>query len=567
VSRTRYAAPGSDPDASPERHLSSSKLRGIQIGLNVICRVGRIRSERERACMIWLHNYARLQNLTADALSEELDLSKPEIRAALTDPEADLARFVRQVEAIRKQFEAALKPLVDTEPTKIVRAGLSMALKSKKIVDVIGFTRIGKTVPALDWFKRFAMDRGIYFNCPSDESDRNFIWAWARAMGIGAGQSKKTCQIVPQIQGCLGKGMIELVIVDEGHFLWPADQKAKPKRIEFLRSSYDMFNPAQIGVVNLTTPQHSISMNLALANNKRWAPGQWEGRAIPFHLPEVVSDKDLADVARYHAPDFSDGMIAALVLHAKATAGFCGAMVNAIELARFLAEEKGEKKVSANTLLQAQAQMTRNTAVGQAAKALAAKKSGKITALKEAKLLGALMMAAGFPLPTPKLHVTVVAAPVHTRNLFGPIEEVAGKRLEVLERNPQGDCLCLFRGIRGVNIVDVDHRDIERPKEGSVIIALCFLSLGLSFVALMFAMANRKRIADEVRSEFGDPTAYTVVTDGRAYRVRGPFDTFYTMTIYDLGEAKKYAAQLASWYRFLSKEEKQWKPVEERKAA
>src|SRR4051794_35271355 len=150
MSNTRYAAPNADPDAAPERFLASGKLRGIQIGLNVITRVARIRTERERSAMIWLFNYARLQNLTADSLSDELDLSKPEMRAALTDPDADLTRFVRQVEAVRKTFEAGLKPLVDTEPTKIVRSGLAMALKHKKIVDVIGFTRIGKSVPALD---------------------------------------------------------------------------------------------------------------------------------------------------------------------------------------------------------------------------------------------------------------------------------------------------------------------------------------------------------------------------------------------------------------------------------
>lgn len=100
-------------------------------------------------------------------------------------------------------------------------------------------------------------------------------------------------------------------------------------------------------------------------------------------------------------------------------------------------------------------------------------------------------------------------------------------------------------------------------------LAVSFLALGLSFIALMFAMANRKRIARDIQDQFGDPTAYTVVTDGRGYRVRGPFDTFYTMTITDLGEARKYAEQLASWYRYLSQDEKKWHPVdqEERRAA
>lgn len=57
--------------------------------------------------------------------------------------------------------------------------------------------------------------------------------------------------------------------------------------------------------------------------------------------------------------------------------------------------------------------------------------------------------------------VRVVDAPAHTRNLFGPLSEIAGKELELLERNERGDCLCLFTGRMGQNICDVDHRDIS----------------------------------------------------------------------------------------------------------
>lgn len=57
--------------------------------------------------------------------------------------------------------------------------------------------------------------------------------------------------------------------------------------------------------------------------------------------------------------------------------------------------------------------------------------------------------------------VQVVANPQHTRNLFGPVSEIAGKRLKLLERNSEGDCLCIFEGRMGTNIVDVDRRDIQ----------------------------------------------------------------------------------------------------------
>jgi hypothetical protein len=53
---------------------------------------------------------------------------------------------------------------------------------------------------------------------------------------------------------------------------------------------------------------------------------------------------------------------------------------------------------------------------------------------------------------------------LHTRNLFGPPEEIAGKTLRLIERNDQGDCLCVFDGKAGTNIVDIDHRDIA-PNE------------------------------------------------------------------------------------------------------
>lgn len=67
--------------------------------------------------------------------------------------------------------------------------------------------------------------------------------------------------------------------------------------------------------------------------------------------------------------------------------------------------------------------------------------------------------------PQTKQFVQVVTDPKFTRNLFGPIDEIAGKRLEVLERNERGDCVCLFVGKLGQNIVDVDHQDIAAVQE------------------------------------------------------------------------------------------------------
>lgn len=102
----------------------------------------------------------------------------------------------------------------------------------------------------------------------------------------------------------------------------------------------------------------------------------------------------------------------------------------------------------------------------------------------------------------------------------------------------------------------------------NVAIAISFLSLLLSFIALLFAMVNRRRIAREILDQLGDPTSYTVVTDGKYYRVRGPFDTFYTMKVRDLDECKRYRDQLAHWHRSVF-DEREWRavPLEDRRAA
>ncbi len=53
MNNERSTAAAADPDLVPERFLSKSKLRGISIGLNVVCRVARIRSKAEARAMIW----------------------------------------------------------------------------------------------------------------------------------------------------------------------------------------------------------------------------------------------------------------------------------------------------------------------------------------------------------------------------------------------------------------------------------------------------------------------------------------------------------------------------------
>lgn len=45
----------------------------------------------------------------------------------------------------------------------------------------------------------------------------------------------------------------------------------------------------------------------------------------------------------------------------------------------------------------------------------------------------------------------------HTTYFWGDIKEIEGKEVHLIERNKQGNCLCISEK----GLVDVDYRDIE----------------------------------------------------------------------------------------------------------
>jgi hypothetical protein len=94
----------------------------------------------------------------------------------------------------------------------------------------------------------------------------------------------------------------------------------------------------------------------------------------------------------------------------------------------------------------------------------------------------------------------------------------------------------------------------------SVAVACSFLALVIAFLAIAFVIVSFGRLRTMMRAEFDDPTSYKVVTDGKLYRVRGPFDTFYTIRFHDRDEAQQYAEQLANWARQRSQfDEGKWR--------
>lgn len=333
--------------------MSDPRIAGINVPLNITIHAATARSQEERSAMIWLSNYARLQRLTAEALAEQLGMPQSDIQLALTSPRVDLGRFVKVVNALRNQVNAALVRLHPTKGYKLVKKVFRFASETCAPCEVIGKWRSGKTRPAREaWFDH--MHEAAWLNTPSGNDQQDFFSALAESLGIGVGTSYKSSQLRPRITSCFHAAGIRLLVIDEAQRLWPTVQQRKgrmayPRRLEFIRDLYDAFTPAQIGVVLLLTPQHSEMMSQALREHELWAPGQWDGRVHSFAIPETFTDAELEGIARWHGPDLADSAITPLIEFAKSSEGYVGAMVNIITRSRYF--QKSGHEITAGNIL------------------------------------------------------------------------------------------------------------------------------------------------------------------------------------------------------------------------
>lgn len=353
MSSTRRASANADPDDSPERHLFHPRLRGVGVGLNIVCRVARVLPAVERDAMIWLCNLARLRDLTADALGGELAMEPRQIREALTNPECDRAAFVGAVGALRARFEvslnvyrppdepsdfdlvpafdAAARQIASTSVSRKIANAVLMTEKRPQILECLGRTRLGKSISARHIFLR-NLHRAAWLHCPKPGVERDWLNALGASLSVSFGTNYKNAEMTPKIMACLGRARINLLFVDEGHRLWPEAAHTYPKRIEFLRDAWEQHG---VSVVILATPQYSAALTEAMTENPRWSPGQWIGRVQQFDLPDTMTAVELAAVAGWYAPDAGADVIAQLVREAQASEGLCGMVAKIVERARF----------------------------------------------------------------------------------------------------------------------------------------------------------------------------------------------------------------------------------------
>lgn len=375
------------------RTQANKRLHGIGIGLNDICRVARVHQGPMQRAMIWLHNFARLINMTADSLREELNLTGTEIRIALTDVNYNnQSTFIKHVENLRAEFESSLPDLVENRITHQVRLGILEAVEDRVFSEIIGPHRIGKSEPFLDEYLRKYMDCGIIFNCPAENDYRSFLHSMGQTMGVSVVATKRSNQLSVQMLDIFRTGGIKLIAIDEGQRLWPKDLTKNPLRMEYLRDAWDAGEMSRrarrgrdqgggIGIAVCATPQFSDCMIEMLETNKRWKPGQLDGRMRRTHLPETLTESEMTAIAKFHAPEFTAPALRKVVNVALASPGLLGFLFNLIGKVRFMNRHEGFA-INEDTVKEAGKRMLAGTAIEKAAKAEAEKKAKQLALAK-----------------------------------------------------------------------------------------------------------------------------------------------------------------------------------------
>jgi hypothetical protein len=363
----------SPEDENAYRHLADSSIIGINIGLHTIGRVARNRTDRARRAMVWVHNYARMTQITADMLADDLSMPRIAIRSALSDPHSEhVEQFVRASEELRKTYEANLPTIVENTVTKSVRLAMLEGYEDRVLSLLIGPERVGKTTAFLDIFLREYMDRGVFFTVPESRNMRTFTAAWGAAMGIRVSTSKNNDQLRAQIAGAMASGIVDVVCMDEAQRTWPSDlTNSYPEKIEFERTIWDTAeinrraragrnSGGGVGIIKSATPQFETDLITALDRNKRWKPGQFEGRMRRTHTPDTLSRAEVRAIAAHHAPEFPAPCLDLLTSVTLASPGLLGFMSNVIGKVRFMVRHES-LPLSVETIKEASQRMLKGS--------------------------------------------------------------------------------------------------------------------------------------------------------------------------------------------------------------
>lgn len=241
-----------------------------------------------------------------------------------------------------RQAETSRTHTVVTALGQQVWDTLDYCLESRRMVLIDGVARTGKTFAAESWCK-LRPGRARYVQVPSSADEIGFYRAIARSVGVSINLNSKAQQLRDRIEDVLHTGALMLCL-DEAHWLWPQStyRDALPSRVTWIMTA--LVNQ-RVPVALVTTPQFLRSQK-ALVKRSCWTDEQFTGRIGHYEkLPSVLSDDDLAAVARAFLPEGDARSIVYLVQYAQASAKYLAGIESVVSRARFIVKREGRSTV------------------------------------------------------------------------------------------------------------------------------------------------------------------------------------------------------------------------------
>ena len=170
-----------------------------------------------------------------------------------------------------------------------------------------------------------------------------FFRALAKALGIGGSLARSSTEMQTRIEDMLQRSRLVLIL-DEGHHLFSAAERvySRPELVNWINTAlYNHHVPVSLVV----TPQFAIRM-VRVEKQTAWNADQLRRRIKRFcTLPAKPRTQDLEAVAKKLLPAGSKESIQLLVGYALTSKLNLPAIVDAVDMAKIIAQRDGREKI------------------------------------------------------------------------------------------------------------------------------------------------------------------------------------------------------------------------------
>lgn len=294
------------PDAPTEKSLqaeASSAHARINVPLNL--ENWKSLPKELQDDLLWFHQHLLDNNLSWSDAQEALDYDRSTVFRVLKgtytgswDNIQKGIRSYRKLAADRGTIQVA--DFVPNGISGLIHAALDYAVANNSITQIIGESRMGKTVAALAWRDENNHGRSVFVTAPPYGGTKSFLRRICDALGIN--KSQPTPQLIDAIARAFNKN--RMLIIDEAHRLLPNDRRSNATNIEIVRDLKDLTG---CSVALIATQRFEDDLR-----KSTYMYEQYLGRiGMPVRLPRKIRTKDHLVIVEQYIRNPSEKLVEA----------------------------------------------------------------------------------------------------------------------------------------------------------------------------------------------------------------------------------------------------------------